>query len=322
MISKPNPMIDRPVQTATIHFLRNDEENNLTLTDKNTGNLAFAIKSFENSNPFTSLQHNNYYTVLIITKGSGMLNSNFSTATFSADGLCFFSPYQPFAIKNATDLHGTVIHFHPDFFCIFRHQNEVASNGALFNNAYHSPFFPITLEECEEILQFASKIRVELQKKEIAQQELLILHLKIILINAIRIENREQDHVKDMLTKNMDAARLQHLVDAIEENFRKQHATSEYSDLLGIPAKALARLTKKYLDKTLTDLIGERIMIEAKRELYLTSKPVKEIAYKLGFSDEYYFSRFFKKRADISPQIYRDTVGSGREALLPHGTSL
>jgi AraC-like DNA-binding protein len=315
-------MIDRSLQTSTFDFLRNDSENSLHLTDKNTGNLAFGIKSFENANPFTTLQHNNYYTVLIITKGCGTLNSNFSTASFSATGLCFFSPYQPFAIKNAMDLHGTALHFHPDFFCIFRHQNEVASNGALFNNAYHSPFFSITPEESEEILQFASKIRLELQKQEIAQQELLILHLKIILINAIRIKNREQDHVREMLAKNMDAARLQHLVDAIEGNFRKQHAASDYSDLLDIPAKALARLTKKYLDKTLTDLIAERIMIEAKRELYLTSKPVKEIAYNLGFTDEYYFSRFFKKRADISPQIYRDTVGSGREALLPHGTTL
>lgn len=315
-------MIDTHVQEASFDFFRDDDDRSLTLTDKKTGNLAFGIKSFENSNPFTSLQHKNYYTVLIINKGRGALNSNFSTGTFEANGLCFFSPYQPFAINEPKDLHGTAIHFHPDFFCIFRHQNEVASNGALFNNAYHSPYFSITITECEEVLQFASKISTELQKKEIAQQELLILHLKIILINAIRIKNREQDHMKETLAKNLEAARLQHLVDAIEQNFRKQHTASDYSDLLAIPAKALARLTKKYLDKTLTDLIGERIMIEAKRELYLTSKPVKEIAYNLGFKDEYYFSRFFKKRAEISPQIYRDTVGSGREALLPPGTQI
>src|SRR4030095_7158175 len=56
----------------------------------------------------------------------------------------------------------------------------------------------------------------------------------------------------------------------------------------------------------------ERIIIEAKRELYLTNKAIKEIAYELGDDEEYYFSRFFKINAEISPQMYRDTVGFGR----------
>jgi len=292
------------------------EKNAFTLIDKHNGNLAFKIHSFKNENPFIKLQHNNYYTVVIITGGSGVLKSSFSAIPFSRKGICCFSPYQPYMIKNVKDFEGTAIHFHPDFFCIYRHQNEVASNGALFNNAYHSPLFSINDEECEEFIIQISQMKMEMEKQEIAQQELLILHLKIILINAIRIKNKEHNHFKEALSKNQDAARLQHLIDSIEEHYRKKHTASDYALLLGIPAKSLARLTKKYLDKTLTDLIGERIIIEAKRELYLTSKPIKAIAYTLGFTDEYYFSRFFKKRAEISPQIYRDTVGSGREALL------
>ena len=63
-------------------------------------------------------------------------------------------------------------------------------------------------------------------------------------------------------------------------------------------------------------MISERIMIEAKRELYLTNKPVKEIAYQLGYDDEYYFSRFFKINADVSPQLYRETVGFGRAEAM------
>jgi AraC-like DNA-binding protein len=87
------------------------------------------------------------------------------------------------------------------------------------------------------------------------------------------------------------------------------HSAGDYADLLHISAKALARITKTHFNKTLTDLISERIIIEAKRELYLTSKTIKEIAWELGYEDEYYFSRFFKINADISPQVYRGTVG-------------
>ena len=62
----------------------------------------------------------------------------------------------------------------------------------------------------------------------------------------------------------------------------------------------------------MTDLISERIIIEAKRELYLTSKTIKETAYELGYDDEHYFSRFFKTNADVSPQLFRETVGFAR----------
>jgi len=65
---------------------------------------------------------------------------------------------------------------------------------------------------------------------------------------------------------------------------------------------------------TLSDLITERIIVEAKRELYLTNKTVKEIAYELGYDDEYYFSRVFKAKTDISPQSYRETIGFNRGA--------
>jgi AraC family transcriptional activator of pobA len=46
--------------------------------------------------------------------------------------------------------------------------------------------------------------------------------------------------------------------------------------------------------------------------LYLTNKAVKEIAFELGYDDEHYFSPFFKNNAEVSPQMYRDTVGFAR----------
>ena len=106
--------------------------------------------------------------------------------------------------------------------------------------------------------------------------------------------------------------RLQELRAAIERHYRQKHSASDYADLLNVTPKALAKITRQHYHKTLTDLIAERIVIEAKRELYLTAKPVKAIAYELGFDDEYYFSRFFKKNTDVSPQLFRQTVGFAR----------
>jgi AraC-like DNA-binding protein len=104
---------------------------------------------------------------------------------------------------------------------------------------------------------------------------------------------------------------LQQLMDNIEAHFQPENQPGYYASLLYITPKALGRITKQHFNKTLTELIAERIVFEAKRELYLTSKPVKAIANDLGFSDEFHFSWYFINYTDVSPQSYRGTVGVG-----------
>jgi YesN/AraC family two-component response regulator len=153
-----------------------------------------------------------------------------------------------------------------------------------------------------------------MQNPELAQYELLVSYLKIFLITASRLKIQQQQDAGSM-TEGDEPFILQKLKNAIEEHFKSKHAPSDYAEMLYITPKALGKITKKHFNKTLSSLINERIIIEAKRELYLTNKTVKEIAYELGYGDEYYFSRFFKVNADVSPQLYRDTVGYARANL-------
>ncbi len=141
---------------------------------------------------------------------------------------------------------------------------------------------------------------------------MLIAYLKIFLITATRLKTQQQPQPTEKTKDNKEPFILQKLKDTIEENYKTKHSASEYADLLYIPPKTLAKITNSHFNKTLSSLINERIIIEAKRELYLTNKTVKEIGYELEYEDEYYFSRFFKVNADVSQQLYRDTVGFGK----------
>ncbi len=96
------------------------------------------------------------------------------------------------------------------------------------------------------------------------------------------------------------------LRDLIEQNYRTLHSPSDYADLLHVTAKTLGRCVRENLGKTLTDLIRERILTHAKWQLLHTLKPVKEIAAEVGFHDELYFSRLFKKATGISPTFFRE----------------
>jgi len=281
----------------------------LTLVDPKNGNLAFKIFSYDDNSHFDHVQRNNYYTVVINLAGSGKLKSDFSTYDFSGQVLMCFSPYQPFMISGADDLSGVILNFHPDFFCIHLHQKEVACNGVLFNNIYQPPFITLADKDVTLFLNIIEQMQIEMQNAALAQYELLISYLKIFLINGSRLRLDQSPMASAEISGLKEPFVLQSLKDAIEENFKTKHSPAEYADLLNISPKALAKITKNHFNKTLTNMIAERIVIEAKRELYLTSKPVKSIAYELGFNDEFYFSRFFKNNADVSPQLYRETVG-------------
>ncbi|HKX85569.1 MAG TPA: helix-turn-helix domain-containing protein [Flavobacterium sp.] len=283
-----------------------------TLVNPQNGNLAFKLFYFSNNSSFDHIQRNNYYSLIWVKKGSGKLKADFSEYEFTSNNLFAFAPYQPFMFFEDQKIEGIAIQFHPDFFCIHKHQQEVACNGVLYNNIYQPPFVPVDEKAETTFTMVIDQIKTEMVNPALAQYELLVSFLKIILITASRIKTEQLATEKQEMTTSKEPFILQNLKNYIETHFKSKHSPSEYADLLNITPKALGKITKNHFNKTLTDLISERIIIEAKRELYLTNKAVKEIAYELGYEDEHYFSRFFKNNAEVSPQMYRETVGFAR----------
>jgi AraC family transcriptional regulator, transcriptional activator of pobA len=287
-------------------------KNVFTLVNPQNGNLAFKIFSFDNNNAFDHIQRHNYFSLIWITKGIGKVKADFTEYNFEANTLFAFSPYQPYMFSSDQDIEGIAILFHPDFYCIHMHQKEVACNGVLFNNIYEPPFILINEPTKTTFTLLLEQMKSEMQNQALAQYDLLVSYLKIFLITASRNKTEQQTTKNKQFINQKEPFIIQNLKDAIEKDFKTKHSASEYANTLSISSKALAKITKTHFNKTITELISERIVIEAKRELFLTKKSVKEIAYELGYDDEHYFSRFFKVNADVSPQIYRDTVGEGR----------
>jgi AraC family transcriptional activator of pobA len=289
----------------------------LTMTLKNPadGELGFRIIYFEDDKLFNVLQRVPYFSIILVSEGAGELNADFTAYQISDGAILFLSPFQPFMIDGAS-LKGVMINFHPDFFCIFRHQNEVASDGILFNTPNDPPFFTIPENETSSIYSIIEHIIAEMSFTGLAQHDLLIAYLKILLIRAIRIKFLKSATSLQLDQVTTDAALLRQLKRMIELHFKTKHGVGEYADLLNISTKTLGRIVKNHFQKTLTEIIAERIVMEAKRELNLTPKTIKEIGYDLGFNDEYHFSRYFKNKTKVSPQSYRNSLKNAHENSL------
>ncbi|ASV29968.1 helix-turn-helix domain-containing protein [Maribacter cobaltidurans] len=278
-----------------------------TLINETNGELAFKLFSFSDDSNFDHIQRHNYYSIILLLKGEAQLQIELEKYTISNKKVICISPYQPYSLKSIKLISGIVLNFHSDFFCTYKHQNEIETEGILFHNIFGPSFFNLPNEET--LLNIMTQMELEITHGKIGQHESLVSYLKIFLISILRIKNLDTDSEKIASKGNSKPQILQSLINSIEANYKTKHTPKDYSEVLNISSTVLSKLVKDYFNKTLTKLIAQRIVVEAKRELYLTSKSVKEVAFLLGYTDEYYFSRFFKKQVGVSPNIYRKTVG-------------
>ena len=279
----------------------------VTLVDPRTKEMALSVTFFKDDSLFNSFRKYNYFSMLLVSNGKGNVLRDQTGYEFKSDCLLCFAIYQPFMVKPNSGLEGVLINFHPSFFCLFKHRNEVSCNGVLFNNLYDTPVVDLHPDEMRGLSVIADQMKREMQNRQEPDQDVLLSYLKIFLINATRVK-MEQRPGETVDTGKLPST-LGGLKNAIETHFKTLRTPGDYGKLLHISVKALNKACKTHFNKTLTSLIAQRLIIEAKRELYLTSKPVRQIAFELGYEDEFYFSRFFKKNVGVSPQLFRDTVG-------------
>ena len=94
-------------------------------------------------------------------------------------------------------------------------------------------------------------------------------------------------------------------VSLVAEHYRTAHDVAFYADRLCITTRYLSGVTDKVVGKSPKQIIADYIMSEAKTFLDTTRLTIQEIAYRLGFSSQVLFCKFFKSQDNMSPSDYR-----------------
>jgi AraC family transcriptional activator of pobA len=128
--------------------------------------------------------------------------------------------------------------------------------------------------------------------------------LKSLLVEAARLSHIEEDRAAR--ARSSQAELVARFREAIEAEFTRGHDLPAYTKALGVSATQLRAACRKVARQPPTTLIHDRIVIEAKRMLLYTNTTISAAAYRLGFDDPAYFSRFFQKRTGLSPRAFRN----------------
>lgn len=276
----------------------------LQLFDPRRGDVAFKIAPIR-AKDYQQAQRSNVFTVLWLQQGHGAFHVDLQSYAFAAPSLLFVTPYQTFFLAPDSAVSGASIQFHANFFCIETYHEEVGCNGVLFNDLYGRPVIHLDNTHAAEFAGLIAQMEAELQTAGLAHSEILLSYLKVFLIKATRQKIEQQECATAAPTARPSAV-LDRLTALIEEHYLHAHSPADYAAKLHLSPKALGKIVKSQLDKTLTTLIRERILKHVKWQLLHTRKPVKEIAAEVGFDDELYFSRLFKRGTGFSPSAFRE----------------
>jgi len=270
-------------------------------------------RTFEIEKDVWSL-HSNYFAIVWIKEGSGTVETEITRSAYNENMVLCFNTYQAFILYPTQKTVVTLLLFHANFFCIETYHHEVGCNGVLFNNVYSTSQISIPQNKVDNLATLINDIENEIDEQNLAADELVFSYLKILLVKLTRLKSASEK--EPTLQVGALPSYLEELKLLIEENFRTEHQATFYANKLNITLKALSKSTKRYCGKPLSSLIKEKLILNAKWTLLHTNKPVKEVAADLGFDDEYYFSRFFKKHIGLSPKQFRDEEWAMRKGYL------
>lgn len=160
-------------------------------------------------------------------------------------------------------------------------------------------------EEFERLGQICAMMQAESENKE-PDYALLRQFLKTFFA---LLESRRKKITKQ--APENPSHKTEHFavfVSLLEKHFRTQHSVEFYAKEMNMTARNLNLICNEIASKSISELLENRRILEAKNLLLSSEKNISEIGYEIGYQEKAYFSAVFKKRNGISPSQFRKNM--------------
>ncbi|MDQ1803243.1 helix-turn-helix domain-containing protein [Chryseobacterium sp. CKR4-1] len=252
----------------------------------------FQLTTLENGHPenFNDVHRHNFCEILWFkeVKDDSHLELDFENYHLKNNQICIIAPGQVFNMKLRGEK-GYVFAISREIFQEICDVELILTNGA-------APFFPDneSRKNCQGIIKL-----LEDEYHGNCRMNLIKAYLKAFCI----IITEDLTSQEPLLH---DKQRIQKLITLIDTYYITQKETRYYAEKLSISAHHLNDIVRISRGTTVKKMIAQRLLLEAKRELSFGALTVKEVAFRLGFNDSSYFSRFFKKHSGYSPEQFKN----------------
>ncbi len=265
----------------------------------------YQVEAFDANRHFqVSYPHkHDFYEVLFLSKGSGYHIIDSNKYEIKPPCIFFLSPGQAHKLELSHDIDGYIFLFTAEFYLLNQaNKNKLLELPFFFSVEQDNPPLLLSNNSDEAFLKglFIRGCHEVMEQKD-DNGELIRSILDLILQTANKL------YPDDLVRMQTGKGHLlvKALLQLIEENYQKNLSINEYAAMLHITPNHLTQMVKKVTGNTSAKLLQNKVILETKRLLIHTEMTVTEIAETMSFSDQSYFTKFFKKASGITPLQYR-----------------
>lgn len=244
-----------------------------------------------------------FFEVLYLASGTGYIVIDNNKYEIKPPCVFFLSPGQAHKLELSEDIGGYIFIFTPEFYLINRSdQNRLIEFPFFYTILQNNP--PLFLnrisdkEFIEDLFKRAVCVDSGSNNKSIEFMR-SILDLILTFCSVLY----PSDH--DLKATGKGHLLVKKFYRLVEENFHRNLLVNQYADMLAVTPNHLTQTLKHLTGKTSNDIVKEKQVLEIKRLLVHTNLNVTEIAVQFNFTDQSYFSKFFKRETGFSPNAYR-----------------
>lgn len=241
-----------------------------------------------------------FYLVMWLVQGSGTHTIDFKTYAIAPHQLYFLTPGQVHSWELSADSRGFNLFFDQNFFRS-RFGNRLYQYP-FYHSHQHQPLLEVTEPPSlfHNLFDYAYN---EYKGRRPNRADVFLSYVHILLEMANRLYNQQWIGPDTQLYD-----RIRNYEELLENQFQTVREISAYAQQMNLTPNYLNHICKKVLGKTASQLLHERVVVEAQRLLTHTAHSVKEIGFQLGFDDPSYFVRFFKKHTGQTPVAFRQVL--------------
>jgi AraC family transcriptional regulator, transcriptional activator of pobA len=282
-----------------------DDHNNEEIGHFNVFNIANLYKCHSDKMPYN---RRTYYKISLI---NGKNKAEYADKTIEIDdyAVLFATPKIPYKYVPLDTNQG-------GHFCIFTLEflDKSKSGLTLDELPIFKPngdfIYHINYQQFKELEQIFKKMHKEIASDYAFKYDLLrnyvieLIHFGQKLTPITSVENHLNASGR-ISTLFIELLERQFPIESPTQGIQLKTAT-DFANILGVHVNHLNKVLKEITGKSTTEIIGSRIIQEAKMLLKQTTWNISEIAFSLGFEEVAHFSNFFKKSTQFSPLAFRN----------------
>jgi len=246
-----------------------------------------------------SVHRHHFYEIAWLAKGNARFFSDFRYYQVTSGSLMFIRPGQVHYLEaDWTQVSSSVIGFRPELFSLYGAQPKRLSELSFFAvdaypvlelDTYSKPIFARALQSFKQ------------RNRNLPQNEaLLFSYLQVLLGEAEHFYSQTQKVNPSAATFLTGRFR-----EALELHFLERKKVQDYAVMLNVSSNHLARAVRSVTGMSPSQMVQERLMLEAKRLLIHTSRDIADIAYELAFVSPSQFGAWFRNLEGDAPGVFR-----------------